>query len=298
MDNFGPLYSFLSSLTWALGVSVYSRLATHTAPTTINWTRVALAWPVFVFAAWLEAGSFLSLVHAILDLDFSFWILLSASVLCSYAAADVVFMKATQSLGAPTALAIASVYPVWSALLGSWVNKQSLSALQWMGLLAVVAGVSYVVMCDRKETKKISWFGVLAALAVSLLWSANTWTLGQLGSDHSMSTINVCRMGLAILLLPMIHRILREDRSIFVRGRDLKRFGVVFLVEAAAGAFFFVQGLALSPLAVGAALSSLAPVLVVPLAVLSGSASPTDYKKIPAIVIVVLGLMGLLVVVP
>jgi drug/metabolite transporter (DMT)-like permease len=294
MDELGPLFSFLSSVTWALGVSVYARVSQHASPTAINWTRVFVAFPVFLVWAAVQAGGAGALVSIVAQLDYDFWAFLGVSVFCSYAAADILFLQATRRLGPPTALAIASVYPLWSALLGAFVNSEALGWIQGVGVLAVVGGVAQVVLCDRRAGARLSLVGLLLALIVSVLWSVNTWSLGRLGQSHSLELVNFCRMGLALLVIPIVHVLMKERGSLLIRGTDLRNYGLVFVVEAAAGAFFFVKGLALSPLAVGSALSSLAPVLVVPFAILSGVATTEDFKKIPGLIFVVLGLLGLL----
>jgi drug/metabolite transporter (DMT)-like permease len=83
--------------------------------------------------------------------------------------------------------------------------------------------------------------------------------------------VNTFRMGFAIALMPLARLFLRgRGTPLLVPAAEMRRSWPFFLLESVGGTALFVVGLTHSPLAVAAALTSLAPVLSVPFAFLIG----------------------------
>ena len=78
-------------------------------------------------------------------------------------------------------------------------------------------------------------------------------------------------MGFAVVLMPLARLLLRgRETKLLVPASEMRRSWPFFLLESVGGTALFVIGLTHSPLAVAAALTSLAPVLSVPFAFLIG----------------------------
>ncbi len=289
MNHFvGPLASFCASLTWAFGSSVYGKLAQKYDASTINMNRALLAFPFYLLLAlFLSTGSILISAEDLL------WVFIS--MIASFALGDVCFLMATKHIGVPSSLAVASSYPIFSALLGLVVNQESLGALQFFGLLLTVVGVMAVIVASKKEnTKGHLVKGVLFALATSVFWALNTYCVARLGHGNHVFIVNLWRMIIAIILCPIVGYFLLGHRpQMFLEKQDYRRYGYVFVAEAVGGSSFYVYGLSHTPLAVGAALSSLAPVISVPVAVLLGQ-EKFSLRKTIAICIVMSGIYLLL----
>ena len=119
----GPLCALGSSLTWAIGSSVYTHQAGRVGAMEVNFSRAAIATPLFIVAAIVTGGlnSFSALQPSNLG-----W--LSLSVVCSYGIGDMMFYMAALRLGTPTALAIGSIYPVWATLFGALTLGEQVGA--------------------------------------------------------------------------------------------------------------------------------------------------------------------------
>ena len=203
------------------------------------------------------------------------WLLVS--VVGSYVVGDALFLASARLVGVPVALAIASTYPLWSAFAGWAFLGQRVGPAGLAGVGLVVAGVVTVLRrrdeagddgpAGRPRLGPGHARGVLLAGATSLFWALNTFAVTRGGTGLPVAGVNTVRMGFAVALLPLGFLLLRRrGASLLVPAREMRRAWPVFILESVGGTALFVVGLTHSPLAVAAALTSLAPVLSVPFA--------------------------------
>jgi len=251
----------------------------------VNFTRAAFALPCFLLASLVAARGFSGFAVELARISFPQVGWLALSMFASYAFGDTLFLRSTQSLGVPGALAISSIFPVWTAFVGYFAFGEVLNKLQGVGLLVVVGGVITVIMNEpsyggsigsrsreARETSRVRK-GVLIALACSLFWALNSYSVAEGGRGISAFVGNCVRMMLALPLCGLMSAAFgsrlsgRAPRgSLLLPLRDLRRYAWVFLLETFGGSFFYFYGLSHSRLAVAATLTSLAPVLSVPVA--------------------------------
>lgn len=276
----GPIACLGSAAFWALAANVYARVARDHGPMAVNFMRAALSFPLFLAAA-LLAGPATGL--ALVTPDRAGWLLLS--VVGRYVVGDALFLASARSLGVPVSLAIASTYPLWSAFAGWAFLGQNVGATGLAGVGLVVAGVATVIGRGRGRGEgpdasdgasagrgaRPGTGGVLLALATSLFWALNTFAVTKGGADLPVAAVNVFRMGFAAALLPLGTLLMRRrPSSLVVPAREMRKVWPVFLLESVGGTALFVVGLTHTPLAVAAALTSLAPALSVPFALVIG----------------------------
>ncbi len=101
----------------------------------VNFMRASLSFPFFLVAA-LAMGPEGGLGQV--TTARAGWLLLS--VVGSYVVGDALFLSGATLLGVPVALAIASTYPLWSALAGWLFLGQSVGPPGLAGVVLVVAG--------------------------------------------------------------------------------------------------------------------------------------------------------------
>lgn len=239
--------------------------------------RASLSFPFFLVAA-LAMGPEGGLAQV--TAGRAAWLLVS--VVGSYVVGDALFLASAQFLGVPAALAIASTYPLWSAFAGWAFLGQRVGAAGLLGVLLVVAGVVTVVRRPGVAAESAGpgaglraasghTVGVLLAGATSLFWALNTFAIARGGADLPVAGVNTFRMGFAVALIPLARLVLRgKETALVVPAAEMRRSWPFFLLESVGGTALFVVGLTHSPLAVAAALTSLAPVLSVPFAFLIG----------------------------
>lgn len=281
----GPLSALLSSVTWAVGVSAYTEMARHHPAHAINMSRALVAAPLFALMAWLSGDSFTVSNYQLL--------MLTLSIISSYSFGDVLFLWAARTIGIPTALAIASSYPLWSALVGWGVRGEQMALSGWGGLLLLILSVATVIRTGASQSphdlpSRDYWKGILCSLAVSLLWSLNTYSVSEGSTGLSSAASNTIRMTLGIFLCPLIGIPLTGRKEIFLPWKMVKKYSWVFFFEGFGGSLFYAYGLVHSSLATGSALSSLSPILTVPLVIWQGK-ERFSWIRALAIVGVILG---------
>jgi drug/metabolite transporter (DMT)-like permease len=279
----GPLSSLMSSITWAVGSAGYSRLARGHSPFAVNFGRALVALPLFVLTVCILHGGPAGALQAYTSVTTPDLGWLALSIFASYALGDTLFLWATRSLGVPAALAIGSSYPLVTAGLGAIVQGESLSARQVAGLLLAVAGVITVILTQAEPTPASSEgahasppkltskrTGVILAFATMICWAINTLATAKAGQSLAPMVGNTFRMMFAMAMTTVLGRLMAPGTEILLPSKVLKKSLPLFAFEAFGGSACFMYGLAHSPLAVGSTLSSLAPVLAVPIAWMMG----------------------------
>lgn len=289
----GPLAAFMSSVTWALGSSAYAKVAVTTPPAAINFTRASLALPLFLIALLMSADRGW---YALLDVTWGHLGWLASSMLASYVIGDIFFLFSTVMIGVPAALAIASAYPLWSALAGWICFGEALTVIQMGAVLVVVGGVMTVILSGARLERRAHFVrGIGFAVLTSFCWALNTVSVARGGVGIDPNAANVVRMAMAVVLCPLVGRALTGRFTFVTPLSVLRRYGWIFVAESFGGSFCFVYALTHTPLAIAAALSSLAPVIATPLAWF-GKHEPVSLLKFAGIILVVTGAYWLTVV--
>ncbi len=297
--NGAALAALLSSGTWAVGISVYARLARHHSGSKVNATRALVATPLFALYLLIESRGLTGSAAAIAAIGPARLGFLVLSVLTSFALGDVLFLRSANALGVPAAMSIASAYPLWAALGGVLFRHETLMPRRLGGVLAVVAGTVLVIVSSgsasdadgdpRLRTGRLA--GVLLALATSLFWAVNSVAVGLGSQGVPLGAAGFCRMTFALVLCPLLGLLLPRGGAagqggLFVPRAHVRPVLGVFVLESFGGAWLFTYGLTNAPLAVGAALSSLAPVLAVPIALWTGAERFSAAKSLGIVMVI------------
>jgi len=271
---FGPFIAFCSSLTWAVGSTQYAKISVRHSAYALNFSRALVAFPLFLIALLYVSGSPVAAFHEVNAVNARQMGYLVLSIFSSYVVGDVLFFYGTRYLGIPGTLAIASAYPLWNALVAVVFEGEKLQLLQILGLLITIFGIIVVILNGPSrgqlsvpaKSKSGVGVGVLLAFGTSVFWAINSYALAHVGREISATVGNLIRMGIAIGFTFVMGRIFTPKSTIGLPLKDLKSTSWVFFVEAFGGSFFFLYGLAHSSLSFGAVLTSLAPVISVPIA--------------------------------
>ncbi len=292
---FGPFIALMSSFTWAIGTARYSVMAERHSAFAVNFGRALFGLPLFALTAILVGADIEQLGAPQLG-----W--LSVSIISSYAVGDCAFLVSARRIGVPAALAISSTFPIWSALAGFFFLGESLSSMQGLGLAFAVLGICGVILAgtrsassrgssanvrdareahgDPSTAARQKMLGYVLAGITSLFWAVNSTALAYVGRGLNAPLANTARMAIALLLIPIAARFFAPGQSLLIGRATFRRFWWVFVVEGYCGALFFMYGLSNSPVALGVTLTSLAPVISVPLALILGLERPSWLKTV------------------
>lgn len=289
----------MSSVTWAFGSAGYSKLARNYSAFTINLSRALSALPLF-FAVAVITGFHARGMDGVFDgfraLDQAHLTLLVISMVSSYAIGDALFLVSARVIGIPAALTISSIYPLMTAGWGAFVQGEWLSFTQTVGLLVTVLGVIAVILSAQHtpvtaapgSSKKLSKLqGVILAFGCSVCWAVNSYTITRGGQGITPAVGNTIRMCVGIVLCLGALRIFQPRSQILISFQDYKKLWWIFVMEAFGGSYLFLYGLSHSTLAIGSTLSSLAPVISVPIAVSLGLEKFSIIRSLGVLTVVV-----------
>lgn len=275
-EQWGAVAAFFSSVTWAVGSAYYSKLGATYLPFAINLTRALIALPLFLVTALISLGGFTPTLAEFARVEPAHMGWLFLSIFASYGFGDSLFIVSTRILGVPSAMAIASIFPLWATLLGAWTENQMPTVHQWIGLALTLIGVTIVVLAlptrrlekGTAKTFKSQVSGVALAFVTSFCWALNSYSVSRGSQDMPVSIGNVIRMGFGVVFIFITGRLLAPKSYALLQKKDLKKYGWIFMVESYGGAYLYLYGLREALLVVAATLSSLSPVLSVPAALI------------------------------
>jgi len=266
----GALAAFGSSCTWAYASARYAQASRDVGSTRVNLARAVVVVPIYAVAVAVGSGA-----HALDGVTPAGVAWLFASVLCSYGLADNLFFASARRLGVSTALAIASTYPLWAALVGATFSGERFGPARAAGTLLCVGGVIALVrlspaaQAERGAPHRYRTGGALA-IVTSILWAGNSVSIKHGAVGLTVWQANAIRYSIALALLST-QVLLSGARPSLPRPRGgWTRLLPAILSDAVFGSVFYVYGLSHTDLSVGAPLSSQAPLLSVPFAIALG----------------------------
>jgi drug/metabolite transporter (DMT)-like permease len=267
----GALASVGSAALWAFASTRYAQASRAVGSARVNLTRATTVLPLFAVVTLVTTHGH---VFAGIDRTRALW--LGLSVLCAYGFADNVFFASARRVGITTALAIASAYPLWAALVGVVWRGERFGVVRSSGTLLCVGGIIALIALSPRavdehehahSTKREAREGILLALLTSVLWAGNTVSVKMGGTGIEAWHANLIRFLIAWPILAATSALTtRPSRDDGVARAAYRSLVPVSLAEAFVGSSLFVYGLAHTDLAVGATLSSLAPLMSVPFA--------------------------------
>jgi drug/metabolite transporter (DMT)-like permease len=299
----GPACAFLSSFTWAFGSARYSQLSVKYTPFAVNFSRALVAFPLFLIAT-VAMNGFSGAIQSFGSVTLSQVLLLFVAMIGSYGFGDVLFLWSTRSLGVPAALAIASTFPIWTTLSGVVFRGDRLPVQAFIGMLLAIFGVVIVIISGKKRepigiarsaSKNERNFGVIFACLASFMWATHSLIVSSVSPAHSPTVVNAIRMATAMVISFVIGRIMARNQSFLLPRSVMISSLWLFAYEAFGGSLFYVVGMSHSPLVVAATLSSLAPVMAVPISWLAKIEKPS-LSSTAGIVTVVVGIWLLVIV--
>ncbi|HXU74249.1 MAG TPA: DMT family transporter, partial [Polyangia bacterium] len=296
----GAFAAVASAALWAYASTRYALASRAVGSARVNLTRSSTVLPLFLVATLVSTHG-----HLLAGISGTRAAWLALSVLCAYGFADNLFFAAARRVGVTTALAIASSYPLWAALLGTVWRGERFGVVRAAGTLLCVGGIiALIALSPRaveldkgepvkkahehaRSTLRDAREGILLALLTSVLWAGNTVSVKLGGTGIDAWHANLIRFLIAWPILAATSALVtRPTRDDAVARAAYRGLIVPSLLEAFVGSSLFVYGLAHTDLAVGATLSSLAPLLSVPFALFYGEErwSPPRFAAVTATV--------------
>lgn len=293
----GALAAFATSVTWAFASARYAEASRGASGVRVNLARAVVASLVWSAALLLLEGP-----RALHQVSATHALFLAGSIACSYAVGDNIFFAAARRIGISAALAVATIYPLWAALYGVLFRGEPFGVQRALGLLACLAGIAALLAQSRQRTSesamtpKAGLVGVALALITSLFWAGNAVCLKLGGEGLSLYVVNAVRFCVGAVLLAV--QLPLEKRNPSAPAPNLRALMVALwlplLADTGLGSICYTYGITHTDLALGATLSSLSPLVALPIAAAYGTERLT-LAKILSVSVTVTGVVLLLV---
>jgi drug/metabolite transporter (DMT)-like permease len=262
-----PAVGALCALGAALAWSVTSLLARTLMPlyssVAINAVRSGLAGALLVACVIVLDGP-----AALVTMSAMTFVVLLVSIVASIGVGDTVFFESTRVLGLGRAMTIATTYPIGAALLAAAIHGERITPAIAAGTLLTLGGVALIVGVRPEARPERLWFGVWTAGVASAAWAVSTAMMKTPLGEIEPLTAQAIRLPLASALLFVTPWARGAGTALRQAGRGpLLRIGVLSLVTALSSVLF-VASLKYAGVAVGAVLSSTAPLFALPLGVI------------------------------
>jgi drug/metabolite transporter (DMT)-like permease len=269
----GALAALTSAAIWAFGSTRYALGSRAVGSARVNFTRACTVLPIYAAITLVATGG-----HPLVDVTPARAGWLALSIVCAYAFADNLFFAAARRVGITTALAIGSTYPLWAAVVGTVWRGERFGLLRASGTFLCVGGVVALILLAPRaadeqphegSTRRGAQIGILLALLTSILWAGNSVSTKLGGTGLPAWQANLLRFGFAWPILAVTSAVTRRPTRDDAEARATYRSLIpVSLLESFVGSSLFVYALSHTDLAVGATLSSLAPLMSVPFALI------------------------------
>jgi len=278
----GEVIALLSALLWAFA-SVLMGWGTkrlHVIPLNLIRCSVSTAffWSLLPFFGGLKA---------VAAIPAGQWLWLLLSVVMLLIVGDLLYFRSLDMVGVSWAMPVASINPLWAVLLAALFIDEPLSWGLLAGTLLVIAGLVLVsrstnndgVVAGRRQR-----IGLLLALLTSVAWAVGQVILKPAAAGLDSAVVNGVRQPMAALMMlglgltrdqwPSGH----QHAAQVTRGtrQDLRKLDwrswltivVASLVGTGVGSLLFVQAIQMIGAGRTAVLTSTAPLMAIPLAVL------------------------------
>jgi DME family drug/metabolite transporter len=288
--SLGAIGAFTASVTWAFASANYAKMSESAGAVRVNLLRALVA-----ASLWLSALGVIEGPASLAAVGAPQALLLAGSIACSYAVGDAVFFAAARRAGLSVAMAIATIYPLWAALYGALFRGEAFGTFRVLGLLACIVGIAALLVLTHKARlgpQQGAMLGIMLAFLTSLFWAGNAVFL-KLGADGlSFYQTNAVRFSFGALFL--LIQLPLQRRSESKQRVDMWQLGaklwLPLLVDTGLGSVCFAYGITHTDLALGATLSSLSPLVALPIAAAMGSERVTLGKAM-AVSVTVLGIV-------
>lgn len=274
-----------TSLLWALTSLCFAAGGRRIGPTLVNGLRLYVAIVLLTGMVWATTGEPWPMLT---DRQF---LLLAASSVVGIVIGDQALFTAFVDIGPRLSLLLMSTAPIWAAVLGWIVLGESLAWPALVGIAVTIGGVAWVIMerpsmkaDERAHPHRVR--GIVLALVGSmcqgggLLISKAGMGHGWLPEDEHLGPLAATQTRIAVAIVCMTPVLLvrwriQSQRRVMPIPRRTLKIGLAFTALGAfvgpfLGMWMSLVTADLTPVAVAQTLCSLAPVMILPMAALSG----------------------------
>jgi len=267
----GQIAALATSFAWSFTSIFFTLSGRQVGSAVVNRTRLALAVVLVSIMHWITQGQPLPL-----GAEPFRWQWLALSGLVGFVIGDSFLFQAFVMIGPRLSMLLMALAPVFSTLLGWLALGERLNPLQLLGILLAIAGVALVVSDrqptapDPEESPQRYGLGVLCGVGAAVGQAGGLFLskLGLVGDFPALSG-SLIRLIVAAVAIWIITFATQQTRPTVTALRAHPQAMLTLSGGAVAGPFVGVWlsliAVQRAPLGIAATLTSLAPVILLPL---------------------------------
>lgn len=272
------LFPLLASVCWTFTALFFATASKVSGPLIVNASRLVIAsvllWGLVLVIAitQTQSGVFWGTSSSLI------WLILSA--FSGLIAGDFLYLKSLTSLGARRTTQLLTISPIATVLVSHVLFNETIAPKSLAGIFIIAAGLILAVMNERKDSEKkhrepgkFSYMGyILCAMAALFHGAGAALVRKAFLVDRSIDPLFAAafRISSAALMSILWVGLAVNFKEIIKRNPVRKSNSVQFPFFAATllgpviGMIFYITALKTSPAGIVAALSSLSPIMIIP----------------------------------
>lgn len=269
MNYLGESFAFITAMGWAISSVIFEIAAKKSDSLSVNVIRLVIGIVLLGMITFFTKGMVLPF-----DSNIHNWTFLGISGAIGLFLGDLFLYEAYILIGARICMLFMSLTPLIVGTFGFILLGETMTIIQLMAMLVTCSGILMVVIKPKNKTesdeKKLSGKGIACIiLAVTFEALGNVFTkVGAVGYDASSST--QIRMISALVVFVIYITFKRQWKHIFNKTKDLTLMILIFAgtVMATIGITFLISAFQLINTGVASTISSISPVLIIPISIL------------------------------
>jgi drug/metabolite transporter (DMT)-like permease len=269
----GALLAIFASCCWTLAPFFFSSAVRSIGPYYSNFWRLIMAST----ALWIIVAIMLLFSpHAFKGVSFTSIGWMALSGIMGLSIGDFFYFKALTFCGPRRTLQILTAVPIVSAL-GAWLFlRETLSWYAIAGISLTVGAILAINWFDKKENKSkepgsFSYLGIGLAVIGTICQGAGAVLMRQAYmSAHELNTIvataiRISSAGIAVVMFALVSGKIRGSVHAIPSRHAFSRLMSGTFLGPLLGMLFYVASLKFAPAGIASTMSSLSPVLIVPI---------------------------------
>lgn len=299
------LFPLLSSLCWTFTALFFATASKASGPLVVNATRLVVAsvllWGFALIVAAVNGQSAIFWGSPSL-----LWLMLSA--FSGLIAGDFLYLKSLSSLGPRRTTQLFTISPIATVIISRILFNETVALKSLIGIVVVVVGLILAVMNERKDSEKkhrepgtFSYMGyALCAMAAIFHGAGASLVRKAFLVDTSIDPLVAAAFRISsAALMSIVWMVLAVNIVEIVKTNPARKsshvqipFFAATLLGPVVGMIFYITALKTSPAGIVAALSSLSPIMIIPVTAII-------YKHVPGVLSIigtVIAVVGVVVI--
>ncbi|MGD9570161.1 MAG: DMT family transporter [Sedimentibacter sp.] len=295
-SHLGEIYSFITAVCWTITAISFELAGKKIGSLSVNYIRLVMGFILISIFTTFSRGMFLPL-----DATANAWTWLSISGLIGFVIGDLFLFQAYLEIGSRISMLIMALVPPITALLGFITMREIISFSDFLGMVITIAGICVVVLVKNPEGNNFQFSRSIKGIVYACVGALGQ-SLGLILSKIGMGNYNPFAATQIRIIAGMIGFTVvfifmkRWDKlKEAIKNKEATKYLVLgSLFGPFLGVSFSLMAVQYTTTGVSSTITSIIPVLIIPLSIyiLKEKVSP---KEIIGAIISVIGVSILFV---